>query len=61
MQKEGKIFRKEDVPFLNQLVKSMEEAESKLEKAYEKKDYNSFNESKKFILEIQKKISEILK
>lgn len=61
MQKEEKIFRKEDIPFLNQLVKSLEESELKLEKAYEKKDYENFNKSKKFILQIQKQISEIIR
>lgn len=51
---------KEDVSFLNQLVKSLEEALVKLEESYEKKDYENFNMSKKFILQIQNKISEII-
>jgi len=54
-------MKKEDIPFLNQLVKSLEESELKLEKAYEKKDYEKFSKSKKFMLEIQKQISEIIK
>lgn len=61
MKKEGENFSKEDIPFLNQLVKSLEEAELKLEEAYEKKDYEKFNKSKKFMLEIQKQISEAIK
>ena len=52
---------KEDIPFLNQLVKALEETELKLEKAYEKKDYESFDKSKKFMLQIQRKISEVIK
>jgi len=54
-------MKKEDITFLNQLIKALEEAESKLEEAYDKKDYESFDKSKKLILQIQKKISEIIK
>lgn len=55
------IFFRENIVFLDQLVKSLEEAELSLEEAYDKKDYENFNKSKKFIFQIQKKISEILK
>jgi exonuclease VII small subunit len=48
----------EDISFLNQLVKTLEEAELNLEESYEKRDYEDFEKSKKFILQIQKKISE---
>lgn len=61
MEKEEEIFREEEVTFLNQLVKTLEEAESKLEQAYEERDYEKFNRLKKFILQIQKKISEVIK
>ncbi len=61
MKRERENFSKEDIPFLNQLVKSLEESELKLEKAYEKKDYENFTKSKKFMLQIQKQISEIIK
>ena len=54
-------MKKEDVAFLNQLIKALEEAESNLEEVYNKKDYESFNKSKKLILQIQKKISEIVR
>ncbi len=55
------MIKQEDIPFLNQLVKSLEETELKLEKAYEKKDQEHFNKSKKFMLQIQKQIFEIIK
>ncbi len=55
------IFFRENIVFLDQLVKSLEEAELSLEEAYDKKDYEKFNKSKRFILEVQKKISEIIK
>jgi len=55
------VFSREEISFLSQLVKTIEEAELKLEEAYEKKDYESFNKSKKFILKMQEKISEIVK
>lgn len=54
-------MKKEDIPFLKQLVKSLEEAESKLENTYEKKNYEEFNKSKKFMLKIQRQISEVIK
>lgn len=47
--------------FLNQLVKSLEEAGKNLKTSYEKKDYDKFNQSKKIMLRIQKEISEIIK
>jgi len=55
------MIKKEDIPFLNQLVKSLEESELKLEKAYEKKNHEEFNKSKKFMMKIQKQISERIK
>lgn len=54
-------MKKEDLPFLNQLIKSLEKSVSKLERAYEKKDYEEFNNVKKFGLKIQKQISEVIK
>ncbi|MBA7683810.1 hypothetical protein ES703_92195 [subsurface metagenome] len=59
MNKEG-IFR-EDISFLNQLVETLEEAGLKLEDAYNKKDYENFNKSKKLMIQLQKEISEIIK
>ncbi|MFH1801361.1 MAG: hypothetical protein ABH804_00810 [archaeon] len=52
-------MRESDVAVLNQLAKSLEEAELKLEEYYEKKDYEKFTKLKKFILQIQNKIGEI--
>ncbi|MCK4552641.1 hypothetical protein KAT80_00360 [Candidatus Pacearchaeota archaeon] len=54
------MIKKEDIMFLNQLVKTLEKAELKLEEAYDKKDYEIFNNMKKLIMQIQKKISELL-
>lgn len=45
-----------DTEFLNQVVNSLDQALSKLEEAYNKKDYDLFNKSKKFILEMETKI-----
>ena len=67
MKREGEKFRKEeifkeeDILFLNQLVKTLEEVELKLTDSYNKKDYENFNKSKKLILSVQRKISEIVK
>lgn len=54
-------LKKEEVVFLSQLIKSLDEASIKLNYAYENKDYEAFNKLKKFIFEVQKKISEVLK
>jgi len=53
-------MKKERIPFLNQLIKSLEEGSSKLERAYEKKDYEEFNKVKKFMLNVQMKIDGVL-
>ena len=54
-------MEKEDIAILSQLVKTLEDTESKLEEAYAKKDSESFNTSKKFMLGIQAQISKVLK
>jgi hypothetical protein len=53
--------KKEDVVFLNQLVKSLEDAEQGMEIAYAKKDYENFNRAKKIMLRIQSEISGAMK
>jgi hypothetical protein len=53
-------MKKEEILFLDQLIKSLEEAEKTLEKSYRKRDYDNFNKSKKIMLRIQSEISEIL-
>ncbi|MDD5012560.1 MAG: hypothetical protein PHQ66_02875 [Candidatus Nanoarchaeia archaeon] len=54
-------MKKEEIQFLNQLVKSLEDAERNFRKSYEKRDYDKFNKSKKMIIRIQKEISEMIK
>ncbi len=54
-------MKREDILFLNQLIKSLNEAGNNLEKAYEKRDYENFNKSKKIMMSIQKEISKIIK
>jgi len=49
-----------DILFLKQLINSSEEARIKLEKAYKQKNYEVFDQIKKFLLQIQKKLSEFL-
>ncbi|MFC1710828.1 hypothetical protein ACFLZJ_01585 [Nanoarchaeota archaeon] len=53
-------MKKGDVAFLIQLVNALEQAEHSLEQAYESKDYDSFNKSKKLILQIQKRIEGVI-
>jgi len=54
-------MRNEEILFLDQLIKSLGEAEENLEGAYEEGDYKNFNKSKKMMLRIQYEISEMLK
>ncbi len=50
----------DDIAFLRQLVNSLEEAASKLEECYKFNQAENFNKTKKFILQIQRKISEAI-
>jgi len=54
-------MKKEELAFLNQMVDSIEKATIKLEESYEDKEFEKFNQAKKLILNIQRRISEILK
>ena len=52
---------KEEISFLNQLVKALRESESKLEEYYNKEDHRNFNNAKNFMSTVLKKISEVIK
>jgi Fe-S cluster assembly iron-binding protein IscA len=61
MKEEGKlIISREEIDFLNQAVGSLDFAEAKLEEAYKKNNPNQFNAVKKFIIKINKRVSDIL-
>lgn len=49
------------VSLLNQLTGSLQEAENKLEQAYDKNNYEQVKAIKEFILKLQIKIAEELK
>lgn len=51
----------EDASLLRHLISSIDEAEKKLEEFYEKKDTDNFNKTKKFILQINQKVSDVVK
>ena len=54
-------MKKENITILNQLLRTLEQLESKLESYYNKKDLVKFNKSKKSMLELQKQVSNLLK
>jgi len=54
-------MKKEDLEFVDQLVKSVEESEVFLEKSFNEGDFNKFQEAKKLILKVNKQIEEIVK
>jgi len=49
------------MPFLMQLVNSLEDSEIKLERAHKTNDPEKFNEIKKLMFQIQKQISDLTK
>jgi len=53
-------MQKEDISFLKQLVKSLEEAEERLKKAYDKNDREEFNSVKSFMLRMQRQIGDTI-
>ena len=54
-------MKKEDIPFLQQLTKSLEDASIKLEASNRKQDYEEFRKTKRFMRDIQKKIGDLVK
>lgn len=54
-------MKREEILFLDQMIKSLEEAGKNLEKAYERRDYENFNKSKRIMLKVQNEISNMLK
>ncbi|MBS3085827.1 hypothetical protein J4225_04040 [Candidatus Pacearchaeota archaeon] len=54
-------MKEDDIVFLKQLVESLNEAESKLREAYYKKDSEEFNKIKKFMLQINRRMSDAIK
>jgi len=54
-------MKKEDATLVSQLLQTMEEATSQLEKAQKEKNLGNFNNVKKEILNLQKKIDQLLR
>ena len=54
-------MEKREIQYIAQLINTLEQSEVKLEKADREKNTGEFNRVKKFILQIQRKISEVLK
>jgi len=50
-------MKKGDIEFLNQLADSLEEGYQKLEEAHKRKDSLNFNKIKKFLIQVQGRIS----
>ncbi|MDO8622697.1 MAG: hypothetical protein Q7R52_00455 [archaeon] len=55
------MIKKGDREFLLQLIESIEDAEKRLKQAYLRNDVETFNKIKKFMLQIQEKIEEVIK
>lgn len=53
-------MKKEDAEFLNQLANSLKEAGARIEDAYREKRYEEFLKLKRFVLEIQNRIKEVI-
>ncbi len=59
--KDSRAKVKDDIYLLRQLIGSLDESEKKLEEFYKNNDPENLNRTKKFILKIHDKISEISK
>ena len=55
------MIKKEEMSFLAQLGDSLREAEIKLSEAYNNGDYESLNKTKRFILQLQRRINDIIR
>jgi exonuclease VII small subunit len=54
-------MKRNDIGILTQIIDSLEEAELKLEEAYEKKDAGEFAKAKKFMIQMERKIMGIIR
>ena len=54
-------MKQDDIDFINQLIKSMEDSEIKLEEAYSKGDSEAFNNTKKLMIKIYSQLKEVLR
>jgi hypothetical protein len=54
-------MKRDEILFLNQLVKSLADAGEKFEEYHKKGDYENFNKSKKMMLRVQEEISKIIR
>ena len=54
-------MKKEDATLISQLLQTMEEATSQLEIAQKEKNMGNFNKMKREILNLQKKIDQLLR
>lgn len=61
LDEEFKKKVEEDSSMLKHLVNSMSDTESKFEEFYQKKDVDNFNKTKRFILQLNKRITDALK
>lgn len=55
------MIKESDIPLLNQLVKTLEDAFEKFEIAYQNKNAGDFNKLKVIIIKTQKRISQIIR
>lgn len=60
MEKRGDILSREDVSLLNQLIRAMQDISEKMNNFYERKNVTKFNAAKKELLQLQRRISEII-
>ena len=61
MKREDRILTNEEIPLLEHLIKSMGELDLDLEDSYREGNHVKFDSTKKLMLKIQEKISEIVR
>lgn len=54
-------MKKEDIPVLNQIMKSIEDNLANLEQSYTQKNFENFSRTKNLVIQFQNKILKIVK
>jgi len=55
------MIKEGDISLINQLMRTLEDAFDGLEKAYREKDSENFNKFKRIIIQMQRRISVLIK
>ena len=55
------MVTKEEAEFLSQIANSIKTAQERIEVVYKERNYDEFNQLKKFMMQIQQRISQVIR